>query len=82
MNVLIWTIISSIIGIISTVVAYNYNPRQRLYKEIDQIDLQLKRLSNEKDFALKVNDSDLLTTITMQLLDLEKRKSLLLQRFK
>lgn len=73
-------IIPSALGIIATIVAWKLNPRRKLYDEIDAIYLKREKLYVERDEALKSNNSDQLTAITVALNELRERKKELLQR--
>ena len=73
-------IIASVLGIISTLVAWNLNPRRRLYAELDNIYRQLEELYAKRDKALADNDSDILTVVTSTIIKLCQRKAVLLQR--
>jgi len=73
-------LISSVVGIIATIVAWNLNPRRKAYAELDDIYRQLDALYLKRDDALKTNDSDTLTVVTDGIIRLCNRKTILLQR--
>lgn len=80
-------IIASVIGIISTIVAYKLNPKnieaekkRKIYAEIDSIYKKLDELRADRDVALAGNDTDSLTRITAELISLRVRKNSLLQQ--
>jgi len=76
-----FTLIASVLGIIGTILAWNLNPRRKLYAELDDIYRQLENLYVLRDKALKNNDSDLLTVATGSIVELCQRKAVLFQRF-
>lgn len=73
-------IIAAALGIISTIVAWNLNPKRRLYQEIDEIYRQLEILYGKRDEALANNDSDTLSVVTDSIVRLCSRKAVLLKR--
>lgn len=73
-------IIASILGIVSTVLAWNLNPKRKIYAELDSIYKQLEVCYEIRDKALAENDSDTLTIVTSDILRLATRKNTLLQR--
>jgi hypothetical protein len=76
------TIIASILGIISTLVAWFFNPRQSIYREIDAIQRQLEELYVMRDKALLDNNSNALSDISARISGLCDRKKVLLQRLR
>jgi len=74
------TIIASILGIAATVLAWNLNPRRKMYAELDAIYKSLEGLYAKRDRALAENNVDALTVVNAQLLKLSNRKTVLLQR--
>ena len=78
---MVLSIIISVLGILSTVLAWYLNPRRRLYAEIDSIYRELESLYHERDEALAANDSDGLSLITDSIVKLCERKTILFQRF-
>lgn len=79
------TIISGIValvGIISTIVAWKYNPKGAVNRELDKIYKELEELYAKRDKALQDHDNDSLTVITSDIMRLCARKTVLLQRLK
>lgn len=76
------TAIVAIIGIISTLVSWFFNPKRIIYSQLDSVYLKLEGLYVKRDEALLINDSDALTTITGDILRLCKTKNILLQRLR
>ena len=74
------TIISSVLGIVATILAWNLNPRRRLYAELDDIYKKLNALYKRRDDALASNDNDALAIVTSEFLLLASRKNDLLKR--
>lgn len=77
-----FTLISSVLGIIATIVAWNLNPRRRVYAELDEIYKELEKLYVRRDKALQTNNSDELTIVTDLIISLCSRKAVLLQRLR
>ncbi len=76
----LFAIIPTILGIISTYVAWKWNPRQKLYDEADSIFRQWEALLVIRDKALQDNNSDDLTVVIAQLNTLRARKKIVMQR--
>lgn len=76
----ILTIVVGLIGIIGTVVAYKFNPKNKVYDELDGIYVKLDKLYIERDTALQKNDSNALTIAVSSIKQLSDRKAVLLQR--
>ena len=74
------TIIISVLGIISTLLAWFLNPRRRLYAELDAIYKKLEELYAARDKALISNDSVILTLVNADITKLLTRKAILFQR--
>jgi hypothetical protein len=74
------TIIASVLGIISTLAAWFLNPKRATYAELDSIYKELENAYSQRDVALAKNDSDTLTIITANIIQLSTRKTVLLQR--
>lgn len=72
--------IPTILGIIGVVVAWKFNPRRQLYADADALFINWEKLNVIRDKALSTNDSDSLTVVTAQLIELRKRKTEILQR--
>ena len=79
--------IPTILGIIATIVAYKFNPKnieleskRKIYAELDGIYKKHDELRADRDLALARNDTDELTRITAELISLRVKKSSLLQR--
>ena len=81
MITLIISAIVSLLGIISTLIAWNLNPKRKLYAELDSIFKQLDQLYKERDEALAKNDSDSLTIITASIVKLCQRKAYIFQQY-
>ena len=75
-------IIASVLGILSTLVAWNLNPRRRLYAELDKIYAELERCYAQRDKALTENNTDILTAVTARIIELCKRKNTILERIR
>ena len=73
-------IIALVLGILSTILAWNLNPKRLIYSELDGIYKKLDKLYGERDEALAKNDSDTLTRVTADIVRLAERKNSLLQR--
>ena len=73
-------LIAGVVGIVSTILAWNLNPRRRLYAELDGIYKELEVCYAKRDKALVEHDNDALTVVTADILRLCKRKAILLQR--
>ena len=73
-------LITGVIGVISTLLAWFLNPRRQLYAELDQVYKQLEECYVKRDKALATNDSDGLTLVTADIVRLCNRKTSLLQR--
>jgi len=73
-------IIATVLGIVSTVLAWRLNPKRLMYAELDSIFKTLDKLYGERDEALAKNDSDTLTRVTAVIVQLAQRKNALLQR--
>jgi hypothetical protein len=74
------TIIASVLGIVATLVAWNFNPKRRIYAELDAIYKELSVLYAKRDNALVKGDEDTLTAVTARIVQLSDRKATLLQR--
>jgi len=79
--------IPTILGIIATVIAYKFNPRnieleqkRKIYAELDGIYKKHDELRSDRDLALARNDTDALTRITAELISLRVRKNELFLR--
>lgn len=80
MSATIWTIITGVIGILGTVIAWYLNPNRQRYAELDKIFIELDGLYKKRDVALEKNDNDILTAVAVRINELRKRKDALLQR--
>lgn len=76
------TFATALLGIFGSVWAWYANPRRQLYAEIDAIFIKWEKLNVIRDKALASNDSDSLTVVTSQLIELRRRKSEILLRIK
>lgn len=77
---MILTLIVGIVGIISTIVAWKFNPKTQIYVELDKIMREIEQEEKRRDKALSDNNSGDLTIVTFALDRLRKRKTDLLQR--
>ena len=75
-------LLSSVLGIIATIVAWNLNPRRRLYEELDSIYKELEKLYVRRDKALESNNSNELTIVNFLIVQLLTRKATLFQRLR
>jgi len=73
-------IIVGIVGIAGTLTAWFFNPRRKIYAELDQITERLGRLYEIRDKALHENDNDTLTAVTFDIGVLQSRRAEILQR--
>lgn len=73
-------LITGVVGIIGTLLAWHMNPRRQLYAEIDKVYKQLEECYVKRDKALASNDSDTLTVVTADIIRLCAHKTTLLQR--
>ena len=73
-------LITGVVGIISTILAWNLNPKRKIYAELDSIYKELDKLYARRDKALQDNNSDELTLVTSLIISLCARKASLLQR--
>lgn len=71
---------TALLGLAGSVWAWYANPRRQLYVEADKIFTNWEKLNAIRDKALSTNDSDSLTVVTAQLIELRKRKTEILQR--
>jgi hypothetical protein len=76
----ILTGVVGLIGIVGTILAWNLNPKRRIYAELDSIYQELEKCYDKRDKALVAGDSDTLTIVTADIIWLCKRKAVLLQR--
>lgn len=76
----ITSLILAILGIISTVLAYKLNPKQKLYDELDGINSQLNKLKEVRDNAQAKDQTDVLTAATDDFIKLCARRNEILQR--
>jgi hypothetical protein len=74
-------LITGVVGIISTLLAWNLNPRRKLYAELDNIYAQLEKLYVKRDKALASGDASALVIVVADIIKLRDRKAVLLQRF-
>lgn len=82
MTKLIITGIVSLLGVISTITAWNLNPKRKLYEEIDKIHAQIDEAYRKRDKALQNNNSPILSTVIIELHVLKERRDNLYQRLK
>jgi len=75
-------IITTILGIVSTVLAWTLNPKRRLYAELDSIYKELEVLYEKRDKALQEHDGDTLTIVTASIIKLRDRKASIFQRLR
>lgn len=74
--------IPTILGIIATIVAWKYNPKKRIYDQLDAIYDNLEGLQKARDEALASNDTDRLTVATSGIIELRKKKAELRERLR
>ena len=75
-----FTIIASVLGIVSTLLAWFMNPRRKLYAELDAIYKELENCYEKRDKALVDHNNDVLAVVTADIMRLAQRKSTLLRR--
>lgn len=75
-----WEAIILALGIVSTFIAYYFNPSHRRNVELDKLFNELDILYEQRDKALERNDSDTLTRVVYRINVLRSRKNSLLQR--
>jgi hypothetical protein len=75
-----WIIISAVLGIAGTLLAWFLNPKRRMYAELDGIYQRLEELYRQRDKALVNKDSDTLTIVTNLIVNAMVRKNTLLKR--
>ncbi len=73
-------VLVGIIGIISTWMAWKFNPKRLMYEELDRIFSTWEKLNVQRDEALEKNDTDTLTIVVSELNKLRERKTEILQR--
>jgi len=76
------TLITGVVGIVATLLAWFLNPRRQLYADIDKVYKDLEECYAKRDKALATNDSDTLTIVTADIVRLCARKTILLQRLR
>lgn len=74
--------IPTILGIIATIVAWNLNPKRKIYALLDNVYNDIDDLEKLRDQALAQNDIDRLTVVTSGLISLRNKKSELKERLK
>lgn len=74
-----WTAITAIIGLVSTVLAWFFNPARRNMAELNNIFKELDSLYIERDRALEKNDYNTLTRVIARINVLRERKNSLFQ---
>lgn len=75
-------LLTGIVGLITTFLAWKFNPKRILLSELDHIDEEKNKWEGVRDEALSKNDVDNLTVAIAKLLQLRERKADLLQRFR
>lgn len=73
-------IITGVLGIAGTLIAWFLNPKRLLYAELDSIYRELEDLYAKRDNALATNNTDELSSITSDIIRLSVHKNTLLQR--
>jgi peptide subunit release factor 1 (eRF1) len=73
-------LLTGIVGLATTILAWYLNPRRQLYDEIDRTYRELEENYVKRDKALADNDSDALTAATAAIVRLCQIKNCLLQR--
>jgi hypothetical protein len=80
MNSWLAALIPTVLGIASTLLAYYFNPKRKIYVELDQLLIEKENWERKRDEALVKNDRNVLTVATAYLLRIKKRQAELLQR--
>jgi hypothetical protein len=75
-------LITGMVGIASTILAWFLNPRRKLYAELDSIYKTLEVCYEKRDKALQNGDNDTLTIVFADIVKLCQRKAVLLQRLR
>ena len=75
-------LIAGIVTIIGVIVAYKFNPKQRLLDQIDATALKIKEQERKRDEALNTNNTAQLSITTATLIELRKTQASLLKRFR
>jgi len=74
-------LLTGIVGLISTILAYRWNPKRLLQAKLDAVAHQIKHWEGKKDEALAKNDIDGLNVSIAKLVELHNdQASLLAQR--
>ncbi len=74
------TLITAILGIISTIAAWYFQPKRKLYSELDQLYNKLEKLYERRDKALMANDSNELTVCVKEISVLKIKKAMILKQ--
>jgi len=69
------TLIAGVVGIIATILAWNLNPKRKIYAELDSIYKQLEECYVKRDKALADNDMPALSIVTADIVRLRTRKA-------
>lgn len=76
-------LITGVVGIISTILAYNFGPgaaKRKIIAELESIYKELEKLYARRDKALQTHDNDELTIANSLIIKLCSRKTILFQR--
>lgn len=78
---LILTVILGLTAVIGPIVAYKYNPRIKIQKELDGISKEVSEWEKTRDEAISKNNADNITITVNKLEQLRARQTVLLQRY-
>jgi len=74
------TLITAVLGIIGTITAWYFQPKRKLYSELDQLYNSLEKLYERRDKALMANNSNELTICAKEIFALKIRKAMILKQ--
>lgn len=69
-----------VVGIAATLTAWFFNPKRKMFVELDIIFKKWEELAAKRDKALAENDNDTLTIVNAELGKLRTRKVILMAR--
>lgn len=72
--------ISAFVGGMGTYLTFKFNPKQRVYSELDLLQKKVKVLYEKRDDALAINDGWGLTAATDDIAELHSRQMEIIQR--
>lgn len=73
-------IIGGVVGILGTWSKYHFDPKQKIYTELDLIAKEIKVLREKEGRALATNDNDVITIVIFDINELHERQKVLLGR--